>query len=142
MIVTTKTGDNDQKFTVGLNTTVTIENIAYMPDFQESYGTGWQGVYDPYENTNWGPAFDGIVRRVGPIFSDGSYQSLPYAPVKDNLRDFYDTGLSIKNTISLSAGDKTSKFYASFGNLENSGVFSATVGCMYTPSSVRIVFSF
>ncbi len=63
-----------------------------MPKFQTEYGTGWEGAYDAIENTNWGPRFDGTMRQIGPTFPDGSFQEVPYAPVKDNLLDFFNTG--------------------------------------------------
>ncbi|UPS90323.1 SusC/RagA family TonB-linked outer membrane protein [Bizionia sp. M204] len=122
LLVTTKTGRSGDRFTVGINSSYTIEEVAYMPDFQTQYGTGWQGAYDPYENTNWGPRFDGVKRRVGPIFADGSYQTLPYAPVKDNLKDFYNTGGSTSNTVYLSGSDEKNRFYMSFGKLETDGI--------------------
>jgi len=122
LIVNTKRGDLGEKITVGINTSYTIEEVSFMPDMQESYGTGWQGAYDPYENTNWGPAFDGLTRRIGPIFSDGSYQAIPYAPIKDNLKDFYDTGSSSQNTVYLSGSDEKNRFYLSLGQLDNTGV--------------------
>jgi TonB-linked SusC/RagA family outer membrane protein len=122
LIVNTKRGDIGEKITVGLNSSYTIEEVSFMPDMQESYGIGWQGVYDPYENTNWGPAFDGLTRRVGPVFNDGSYQTLPYAPIKDNLKDFYEKGSSSQNTVYLSGSDEKNRFYVSLGQLDNSGI--------------------
>jgi len=118
IIVSTKKGDAANKFTVGLISSYTAEKVAYMPRFQSEYGTGWEGAYDAIENTNWGPRFDGIVRQIGPTFPDGSYQEVPYAPVKDNLLDFFNTGHNLNNTLYLSGGNETSKFYIS-GGLQN-----------------------
>ncbi|WP_104735684.1 SusC/RagA family TonB-linked outer membrane protein [Hanstruepera ponticola] len=122
LIITTKKGKLGETLTVGLNSTVTFEDVAYMPDLQDEYGPGIAGGYDPYENTNWGPRFDGISRRVGPIFEDGTFQSLPYAPVKDNARNFYDTGITSQNTIYLSGGNETSTMYLSIGNQDTKGI--------------------
>ena len=122
LIVTTKRGKTDEKFTVGLNSTSTFETIAYMPEFQTEYGTGWQGAYDPVENTNWGPRFDGQVRQIGPTFHDGSFQAVPYAPVKDNLKDFYNTGTTLQNTLYFSGGGENSKFYMSIGDQHTDGI--------------------
>ena len=52
LIVSTKKGKTGQAITFGVNSSVTFEEVAYMPDFQTEYGTGWQGAYDPIENTN------------------------------------------------------------------------------------------
>ncbi|MFK5879034.1 MAG: SusC/RagA family TonB-linked outer membrane protein [Flavobacteriaceae bacterium] len=122
IIVETKKGSSDEKFKIGINTTATFEQVAYMPDFQTEYGTGWQGAYDNIENTNWGPRFDGQVRQIGPTFADGTFQTVPYAPVKNNLKDFYNTGSTFQNTIYASGGDETSQFYMSIGNQETEGI--------------------
>ncbi|SEA27167.1 SusC/RagA family TonB-linked outer membrane protein [Bizionia paragorgiae] len=135
LLITTKTGQKGDKFTIGVNSSYTIEQVAYMPDFQTQYGSGWQGAYDPYENTNWGPAFDGVRRRVGPIFNDGSYQSLAYAPIKDNLKDFYNTGGSSNNTVYVSGSDEKNRFYMSFGRLETEGIVPDDT---YTRNSLRV----
>ena len=122
LIVTTKKGKIGETLTVGLNSTVTFEDVAYMPDLQDEYGPGIAGGYDPFENTNWGPRFDGISRRVGPIFEDGTFQSLPYAPVKDNARNFYDTGITTQNTVYFSGGNETSTMYLSIGDQTTKGI--------------------
>ncbi|MCK7591947.1 SusC/RagA family TonB-linked outer membrane protein [Subsaxibacter sp. CAU 1640] len=122
LIVTTKKGKYGEAITVGVNTTLTFEDVAYMPDFQTEYGTGWQGAYDPIENTNWGPRFDGTIRQVGPTFADGTFQTLPYSPVKDNARDFFEKGLTTQNTVYFSGGNDTGSLYLSFGNQDTDGI--------------------
>ena len=122
VLVTTKRGDAGNKFTVGLNSSYTVDKVAYMPKFQSEYGTGWEGAYDAIENTNWGPRFDGIPRQIGPTFPDGSFQEVPYAPVKDNLLDFFNTGHNLNNTFYLSGSTETSKFYLSVGRQDATGI--------------------
>ena len=122
LIVTTKKGKTGESITIGINSTVTFENVAYMPDFQTEYGTGWEGAYDPIENTNWGPRFDGQVRQVGPTFADGTFQTLPYSAVKDNALDFFNTGNTVQNTFYLSGGTDTGSLYLSVGNQKTTGI--------------------
>ncbi|HEY0770973.1 MAG TPA: carboxypeptidase-like regulatory domain-containing protein, partial [Sphingobacteriaceae bacterium] len=122
LIITTKNGNQNNRFAVGLQSNYTIDQVAYMPDFQTKHGIGWAGNYDPIENTNWGPRFDGVSRRIGPVFSDGSFQEVPYAPIEDNLRDFFENGQTFQNTLYASGGDENSKFYLSIGNRRTSGI--------------------
>lgn len=122
IIVTTKKGQAGQKFAVGLNSSYTAEQVAYMPKFQSEYGTGWEGAYDAIENTNWGPRFDGTLRQIGPTFPDGSYQTVPYAPVPNNLLEFFQTGSNFNNTLYMSGSNETSKFYLSIGNQAATGI--------------------
>jgi TonB-linked SusC/RagA family outer membrane protein len=125
LIVTTKAGRSGQKLTVGITSAYTAEKVAYMPNFQSEYGTGWEGAYDNIENTNWGPRFDGTMRQIGPTMPDGyvlETQMVPYAPVKDNLLDFYETGDTWSNTVYMTGSKDNSKFYASFGDQRADGI--------------------
>ncbi len=122
VIVTTKKGQAGEKITVGLISTYTAEQVAYMPKFQSEYGTGWEGAYDAIENTNWGPRFDGTLRQIGNTWPDGTYQAVPYAPVPNNLLDFFNTGSTFNNTAYLSGSHETSKFYLSVGDQSSTGI--------------------
>jgi TonB-linked SusC/RagA family outer membrane protein len=124
LVVNTKKGAS-QKITVGVNSAYTMEKVAYMPKFQSKFGTGWEGAYDAVENTNWGPRFDGTLRQIGPTFpADYPLQTqiVPYAPVKDNLLAFFETGKTINNTAYISGGDESSKYYISFGDQRTTGI--------------------
>ncbi len=125
IIVTTKRGQVGQTFTVGLNSAYTVDEVAFMPKFQTEYGIGWDGSYDPIENTNWGPRFDGVLRKIGPDFPADyplETQYVPYAPIKDNLKDFYDRGSSFDNTVYFSGGDQSGTYYVSVGRLDRTGI--------------------
>ncbi|NOQ26101.1 MAG: SusC/RagA family TonB-linked outer membrane protein [Bacteroidales bacterium] len=125
ILVTTKTGSGADKFTVGINSSYTMEQVAYMPDFQDQYGTGWEGAYDPIENTNWGPRFDGQIRQVGPTMPEGyvlETQMIPYAPADNNLLNFFETGNNLTNTIYMTGSTEDSKFYVSFGDQRANGI--------------------
>jgi len=122
LIVETKKGGKDGKLTVGINSSFTSDVVAYTPTFQQEYGTGWQGSYESIENTNWGPRFDGSIRRIGPIYADGSYQTAPYAPANDNVKNFYNDGFTSQNTVSLSGGNEEGMFYVSAGYRKSTGL--------------------
>jgi TonB-linked SusC/RagA family outer membrane protein len=139
LMVTTKAGSLGSKFTIGINSTTTWEQVAYMPDLQTEHGTGWDGAYDNIENTNWGPRFDGQVRQIGPELDFDLYgigtQMVPYAPVANNLRDFYETGTTYQNTVYITGGDETGKYYMSIGNQNTTGVVPSD---KYTRNTYRI----
>jgi TonB-linked SusC/RagA family outer membrane protein len=125
LLVTTKTGKVGQKLKVGVNSSYTAETVAYMPKFQSQYGTGWEGAYDAIENTNWGPRFDGTLQQVGPTFPADyglATQIIPYAPIKNNALDFFETGDTFNNNMYLSGSDENSSFYMSFGDQKSDGI--------------------
>jgi len=125
LIITTKSGGVDSRFHVGIIHTTTVEEVSFMPDFQTKFGTGWDGEYSNLENTNWGPRFDGQMRQIGPTMPEGyimETQMVPYAPVQNNLYDFYNKGLTMQNTVYLTGGDKSGGFYMSAGNQRTTGI--------------------
>jgi len=125
VIVVTKAGTKNKKFRVGVTNATTFEKVAYMPDFQTEHGTGWDGKYETIENTNWGPRFDGTLRQIGPTMPEGYVlptQMVPYAPVQDNLKDFYNTGRTIQTTGYITGGDETGSYYLSIGNQDTKGI--------------------
>lgn len=135
IIVETKKGKIGESFTIGLSSTTTFEEVAYMPDFQSEYGIGWQGAYDNIENTNWGPRFDGQIRQIGPTFSDGTFQAVAYAPIKNNLRDFFRIGNTTQNTLSFSGGDASSTYFMSIGDQRTNGIVT---GDEYNRNTFRV----
>jgi len=138
IIVQTKTGNKNDRFTVGVNSATSFEQVSYMPDFQTEHGTGWDGVYSNLENTNWGPRFDGQLRQIGPTFPDGyvlKTQMVPYAPIKDNLKDFFNLGTTLQNTVYMTGGDETGTFYMSLGNQTTNGIVPSD---KYDRNTVRV----
>lgn len=112
IVVTTKNGE--EGFTVNVNSSVTFEEVKYFPELQTKFGSGLDlHTYVPYENTQWGPRFDGQVRRIGRILPDGSFQTAPYAPVEDNRKNFFQTGVTFSNGFNLSGSTEKSSFYFS-----------------------------
>ena len=104
-MVTTKKGAGDEKFTISVNSATSLQDIAYLPERQTRYGQGWNGEFVNYENGGWGPEFDGFLKPVGLPQEDGTYRYFPYSPIEDNIGQFFQTGTTFQNTVSLSAGN-------------------------------------
>lgn len=150
MIITTKKGTRG-KPQVRLNSTVSLESISYMPEFQNEFGqyagepANFPGVvpmssnpyivYVPYENQNYGPRFNGQMVPIGaPVRfynPDGSYtikqDSVPYSANPDAKRGFFNTGITTQNEISYSAGDEKSRFYLSVQDVNAKGIIPKDV---------------
>ena len=126
IIVTTKRGTS-AKPTITFNSSIQLTRVSYFPKFQKSFGAGagetvdQYGNYDyvPYENQQYGPAFDGSIKEIGVHLEDGSVQTGPYtnAHYKDKVK-FWNTGLTYQNSISVAAED----FYLSFDDAKIKGL--------------------
>ena len=108
IIVTTVKGKQKGKITVNVNSAIDFETVSFMPKTQNKYGQGWDGVHYADENGSWGLPFDGVLRPTGLAQADGLELELPYSFIKDNVKDFYQTGTTFQNGFSINAGSEDS----------------------------------
>lgn len=103
IMITTKKGKSG-KFSFGLNSAVTFDKVAYLPDFQNTYGQGSYGAI-PTDGSlrnfsSWGPKLDGSNQLLW-TGKNGTYSSQP-----DNVKDFFDTGVTLTNSIYIDGGSE------------------------------------
>jgi len=131
MLITTKHGTRG-KPVVTFSTTQQLETVAYLPKYQEEFGSngGEAYVYDfnnltayiPLENQSYGPFFNGQIAPVGRILEDGDLLQVPYAAVPNQKRDFFNKGWTGQTNFSYSAGDENSRFFLSGQDIGTSGI--------------------
>ncbi|WP_315821994.1 TonB-dependent receptor plug domain-containing protein [Paraflavitalea speifideaquila] len=83
IIITTKKGKAGTN-TVKLSNTTTLAMVSFYPQLQDRFGSGYQTLvpaYVPYENQQYGPAFDGSLVEIGRPLKDGSIQKYPIRPL-------------------------------------------------------------
>jgi len=124
ILITTKNGSKSgNKAKVDISSTTTFDNPLRLPVMQNEFGQGWynRSSADLRENGSWGARFDGKDRVWGFIV-DGQQKVKPYVAQQDNVKDFFDTGISTNNTIAISNGDENKSFYLSYGNVTSDGI--------------------
>jgi TonB-linked SusC/RagA family outer membrane protein len=122
IIVTTKKGSKKDKFTFGFNSSVDFETVNFVPERQEQYGQGWAAdpgfdnpsipgvlsTFVPWENGSWGPAFNtpGFPSSVpvGMPQADGNFLFTEWKPIKDNIKQFFETGTIYQNGFNFNVG--------------------------------------
>jgi TonB-linked SusC/RagA family outer membrane protein len=142
LIITTKKGSNTPQVT--LSQTSQFESVSFLPQFQTQFGPGansWNQTrpafapggddvvdtnedyqYNNFENQQFGPRYDGVLRAVGEPLANGRVQMLTYNARPDEKRKFWNTGYQAQNGISFAGGDEKTKFYASYQNVTNNGI--------------------
>lgn len=82
LIVTTKKGIPGRT-EVRVAQTVQVSTVGFFPKIQKKFGSGATGyvkIYEPYENQQYGPAFDGSLVDFGEFpLPGGAMQQVPYA---------------------------------------------------------------
>ena len=140
LVITTKKGAKGN-LKVSFSNSTNFEQISFLPEFQDKYGNGshyatsfggagyktdylerMKDNWRPFENQQYGDAYDGLPRIAGRVLEDGSSLIIPYAPVKDARRKAFDIGLSTNNQISFQGGDETSTYYMSVENNKIKGI--------------------
>jgi TonB-linked SusC/RagA family outer membrane protein len=125
IVITTKQGSKGKarNFSIQYNGSVQFRQVSLLPDFQNDFGQGWNGTQTYIENGSWGPAFDGSTQVYGPIWNN---QQLihEYSALENNVKDFFDIGLSTNNSISLSgiSDDDKMTYYVSVANSSDDGI--------------------
>ncbi len=125
IVITTKKGSRG-KTTVGLNSGVQFESIFQTPKFQNSYGQGNDGKYvysdsaetivDPTFGDSWGP------KMTGQPWTNYLGGQTTYSAHPNNVKDFFRTGASFNNSVSVSGGGEKGQTYVSYTNNSLQGV--------------------
>lgn len=125
IVITTKSGKkgSNRNFTITYSGNVQARQVSVLPKFQNRFGQGWNGGQTFIENGSWGPELDGSQQVYGPIWN---HQQLihEYSAKKDNVKDFFETGLSHNHNIALSgvSNDGRMDYYISYSYTNDDGI--------------------
>ncbi len=150
IIITTKKGKSRSgRLGVSFNTGVTVENVMMLPDWQNRYGQGnnqqfefvdgsGSGIADGVDES-WGPPLDtGLLipqfdsprtdgTRGGDIYvSDAPITPTPWVSAPDNTKDFFETGMTLTNSIAISKSGEMGNMRFSYQNLDQEGTLPNT----------------
>ena len=139
LIITTKRGSDDGKLDVNIRQTLTVEQVANMPEMQKSFGSGTNTdfvVYTQYENQQYGPRFDGSTRVIGLPTESGNIMEVPYQwNEKYGKNAFWADGFTSQSDISLANTFDKGSIYASAQYLDATGTIP---GDKYNRATARL----
>ncbi len=122
IIITTQKGKLNEAARVTYSGSVGFESPLRLVAYQNQYGQGIYGSSVLYENMSWGPRFDNRYRPWGNTVDESvrmkSYRSLP-----ENVEEFFETGMSLSHSLSVSGGNAQTTYYLSYSNLQWDGIF-------------------
>jgi TonB-linked SusC/RagA family outer membrane protein len=126
--ITTKRGEKD-KTVVEFSNTTQFENVSFLPEMQTRFGSGsgsdiyGYGTYTPYENQSYGAEFDGSEVELGlPINAEGTIQKVKYSALLDEKENFFETGVTFQNNLSIRSGTDKNQFFLSIQDAKVSGI--------------------
>ena len=125
VVITTKTGKkgNGRNFSLSYNGGMQFRELSVFPLMQNEFGQGWNGQQTYIENGSWGPRLDGSLQVVGPIWNNQQLLH-PYVAQKNNVKDFFDIGKSLNNSIAFNGVSEDNKlnYYLSYSNTKDDGI--------------------
>lgn len=132
ILITTKSGKGQKGLGVSFNTGVTFAQIATLPKFQDVFGQGANGLFSFVDgkgggvndgvDESWGPRMDG--RLLPQFFSNG--QAVPFVSNPNNVRDFFRTGVTYDNALSVAGSDTKYDFRVGVNNQKQKGTVPNT----------------
>lgn len=137
IVITTKKGKatKGKKINVSINSSTTISKISQVPELNTKYAQGWAGTWYSGFFASWGPKIsesgyskDPSVWSYPGFDVDGAI--VPKADADPTLGpvkvydqfDFFQTGITNNNSVSLSGGNDKSNFYISASDMRDEGV--------------------
>ncbi|GAB3924591.1 SusC/RagA family TonB-linked outer membrane protein [Mucilaginibacter myungsuensis] len=140
IIITTKSGSARKGIGVTFNSNTAIDQVYHFPDYQMEYGQGADGqdLYYSYlatadgastrsTSSAWGPKFNGqSYFQYDPVTNTTSATRLPWVPYKNNRQNFFETGRTFTNSISLEGGTEKTTARLSATNLKNTWIVPNT----------------
>jgi len=97
-------------------------NSASSPAYTDPVRGGYDLLPDYAEDESWGPPLNGQLVR--PYYSFDKDKGNPYfdklapwSPQPNNVKDFFQTGVTVNNNLAISGGDDKATFRLSYGNM-------------------------
>ncbi|MFC7358059.1 SusC/RagA family TonB-linked outer membrane protein [Jejudonia soesokkakensis] len=150
IVIETKNGKNTKGLGISINSSIFIDSAFKLPDFQNEYGQGNSGQFEYVDglgggiNDNitysWGPRLDvgnlipqfdsPVVLPDGTIVRGGDtslYSGLAITPTEfnshpDNLKDFYETGVTTINNVAVASGFEKGNYRFSFTDTRSESI--------------------
>lgn len=124
LITTKKAGET--RYSVEYNGTLTFDQqLSKWNNVQQIYGMGSNGTYsiDAVSNTNksWGPKADG-----GNMLKYFDGEERPYLIIPDNTSNFFRTGLTANNTVTVSSNTGTTGVRFTLTDMRNKDIVPNT----------------
>ncbi len=149
ILITTKKGKAGKKLGISFSSNTSIDEAYILYDLQNTYGAGRNGKFEggwdinndgiPVLNTgydfvkgSWGPKMEGQT------IVDWDGKTKTFDPQPDNYKNYFQTGITTNNAISLDGGIKETTYRFSIANVATKDVIP---GLKYNRTNIGLNFS-
>lgn len=131
IIITTKRGKKGSTAQITVNSSIRFSSPFVLPDFQNEYAQGNQGAYQLTQTNGWGPRISDVKGQTFPNFLGDNVELQAYP---DNVKDYFQTGVSGMNNVSIAGGGDNSDYRVSFSSANEKGIIPESKLNRYTLS--------
>lgn len=138
ILITTKKGSKNSKPAVTFSSAASLEKAGNFMPLQNIYGAGStlnfetvtiNGVDTKYVDgtwdESWGPKMDGTLVRQQYSFyrADPDFgKATPFVPHPNNIKEYFVTGRTLNNSVSMTGGGQNTTFRLSYNNTDIIGI--------------------
>lgn len=151
ILITTKSGKGKKGLGVTINSNTTFDSPLVMPQWQDKYGQGNNGQFSFVNGAgagiadgvdeSWGPEMDKGLNipqfdspRNIPGFRGGdlnapagsTINATPWVSDRDNINNFFQTGVTLANNVSIAGDNEKANVRFSWTNLDQKGIVPNT----------------
>ncbi len=132
IIITTKKGQKGTKLSIDLNSSVRFDKVLKLPEFQNEYAQGNYGTYALKYLNGWGPKISSVQDQK---FTDFLGDQVTLTAYPDNVKDFYETGETYMNSLSVAGGGESTDYRVGLTALNQTSVIPGMKYNKYTVSA-------
>lgn len=128
ILITTKSGKHQKGIGVSVNSGISFATIATLPKFQNVFGQGASGQFSYVDgkgggindgvDESWGPEMNGQL--IPQFYSNGV--AVPFVAHPNNVKDFFRTGVTYSNGVSITGSDTKYDFRLGVNNQKQKGI--------------------
>jgi TonB-linked SusC/RagA family outer membrane protein len=135
IVITTKKGSGARGRTdISLSSSYSVQNVSGLLEYQNEYGQGLNGAFNPISANSWGPRFGSTPTLANGLLT-ATGQVIPYANYPNNIKDFFEQGHVWDNNLTINSGDANQNFTFSIGNSSQKGIIPNTT---FNRTNVRL----
>ena len=112
LITTKKGGKANKKIGISYSGKFTWSPVSYFPSMQNTYGQGTLGAYDKNATGSWGAVMS--ASKMEDNWWDGTTK-IPYLGTANPWTEFYRTGNSQSNNVTIAGGNQDNPFRLTLG---------------------------
>ncbi len=125
VLITTKKGKAGAKNTISYSANYAFQEVNRTPDYQNTYGQGVGGNFNPTAIASWGPRIAGQNIILPPAFRNKLItpnDSVAMTAYPDNVTDIFQRGSNMQHNLAFQGSKDETSYRLSLGYLDDQGI--------------------